>query len=255
MPAEPHAFYEDLAGDYHLMFADWWGSATRQGQVLGTLLAGYGVEPPASVLDCTCGIGTQALPLAARGYRVVGADVSAASVARARSVAVDRGIPIELVTADVRRLGDAVGGRFDAVISFDNSLPHLLTDADLAAALTSARERLRPGGRFAASIRDYDALVRDRVTGVMPAFLDVDGETRIVGQAWQWDEEMRTVRIHVFILRAHDDEWRSPVRVTTYRALRRAELTAALAGAGFRDVEWIEPSPAGYYQPVVTARV
>jgi glycine/sarcosine N-methyltransferase len=249
---EPREFYDLLADDYHLMFRDWWESARRQGEVIGGLLAGLGVEPPATVLDCTCGIGTQALPLAARGYRVVGSDFSAAAVARARELASAHGISIRLVEADVRRLGDVVRERFDAVISCDNSLPHLLTDADLAAALTAIRERLRPGGRFVASIRDYDALVRDRVAGVMPGFM-ADG--RIVGQAWRWDAEMRTVRIHVFILRQHGDEWRSPVRVTTYRALRRAELTAALTGAGFVDVEWIEPSADGYYQPVVTARV
>jgi SAM-dependent methyltransferase len=252
--SDPREFYDQLAGDYHLMFRDWWESARHQGDVIGALLAGHGVEPPATVLDCTCGIGTQALPLAARGYRVVGSDVSAAAVARARELASERDIPIRLVEADVRRLGEVIDSRFDAVISCDNSLPHLLTDADLAAALTAIHGRLHPGGRFVATIRDYDALVRDRVSGVMPGFADIDGEPRIVGQAWQWDEEMRTVRIHVFILRRHDDEWRAPVRVTTYRALRRAEMTAALGIAGFIDVEWIEPGPDGYYQPVVTAR-
>lgn len=248
---DPREFYDQLADDYHLMFPDWWESARRQGDVIGALLARFSVKPPATVLDCTCGIGTQALPLAARGYRVVGSDFSAAAVARAGELASTRDIPIRLVTADVRRLGEVFSERFDAVISCDNSLPHLLTDDDLAAALAAIRARLVPGGRFVASIRDYDALVRDRVSGVMPGFV-ADG--RIVGQAWQWDAEMRTVRIHVFILRQEDGEWRSPVRVTTYRALRRAELTAALTVAGFGDVSWIEPSPDGYYQPVVTAR-
>lgn len=254
MPSDPHEFYEHLAGDYHLMFRDWWDSSCRQGEVLGALLTSHGVEPPATVLDCTCGIGTQALPLAARGYRVVGSDLSAAAVARASSEASARGIPIQLVEADVRRLGDVIDSRFAAVISCDNSLPHLLDDADLAAALTAIHGRLRPGGLFVASIRDYDTLVRDHVSGVMPGFVEVEGEARIVGQAWQWSHDMRTVRIHVFILRQRGDEWRSPVRATTYRALRRTELTAALAGAGFRDVEWIEPATSGYYQPVVTAR-
>lgn len=193
--------------------------------------------------------------LAASGYQVVGSDYTAAALVRARELADERDIPIRLVEADVRRLDAVIDERFDAVLSCDNSLPHLLTDADLAAALTAIHGRLRPGGRFVASIRDYDALVRDRVTGVMPGVVDVDGEARILGQAWQWAPDMRTVRIHMFILRQVAGEWRSVVRATTFRALRRVEFTAALRAAGFADVEWIEPGPGGYYQPVVTARV
>ncbi|HYQ66248.1 class I SAM-dependent DNA methyltransferase [Actinophytocola sp.] len=252
--SDPREFYDQLAGDYHLMFRDWWASSRRQGEILGGLLARHDVQPPATVLDCTCGIGTQALPLAMRGYRVVGSDYSAAAIARATEVAADRKIPIRLVEADVRRLGEVISSSFDAVVSFDNSLPHLLTDADLAAALTSIHDRLASGGLFVGSIRDYDALVRERAGGVMPGVVSVGGEPRIYGQAWQWDEQMRTVRIHMFILRQQDGEWRTVVRSTTFRALRRAELTTALTAASFTDIEWVDPAPDGYYQPVVTAR-
>lgn len=50
--SEPRDFYDQLADDYHLMFRDWWESARRQGEVLGSLLARHGVAPPA-VLDAS----------------------------------------------------------------------------------------------------------------------------------------------------------------------------------------------------------
>lgn len=81
------------------------------------------------------------------------------------------------------------GGSFDAVLSSDNSLPHLRTEDDLAAVLA----RLVPGGVFLASVRDYDTIVRDRVAGVMPTVHGDGGARRIVGQAWTWADEMRTV--------------------------------------------------------------
>lgn len=249
--APAREFYDDLAADYHLMFGDWWASATWQGQVLAELLHRGGIDPPADVYDCTCGIGTQALSLAAQGFRVHGSDLSAAAVARARAQARERGIDVDLDVADVRALP---ARRCDAVVSFDNSLPHLLTDADLAAALRSIRGCLDTGGLFLASIRDYDAILRDGRTGVAPVLHGTGGERRIVGQAWRWAADRRTVEITVFILRPAEDGWRATVGSTTYRALRRTELTALLDAAAFGDIGWLSPEESGYYQPVVVAR-
>lgn len=250
---DPQAFYDSLAGDYHLMFGDWWTQAVWQGEVLDRILRSSGVPDGATLLDCTCGIGTQALPLAARGYRVTGSDLSSSAVARARDEAAARGIPITLGTADVRELTAA--DPFDAVVSADNSLPHLRTEADLGAALRAIRGVLAPGGLLLASVRDYDTLARDRVAGVMPTTYEEDGTRRIVGQSWTWTDDHRTVTFDLFMLRQREDGWTTTVRTTVYRAWRRAELTAALTAAGFTDVVWSDPPESGYYQPVVTARI
>jgi 2-polyprenyl-3-methyl-5-hydroxy-6-metoxy-1,4-benzoquinol methylase len=53
-------------------------------------------------LDCTCGIGTQALPLARLGYRVTGTDISPAAVKRARAEATMRGLDADFKVSDVR---------------------------------------------------------------------------------------------------------------------------------------------------------
>jgi SAM-dependent methyltransferase len=250
--ADPLAFYEDLAADYHLIFGDWWAGATRQGEVLAGLLHDAGVDPPAHVYDCTCGIGTQALPLAAQGFRVTGTDLSPAAVERAGTAAAEHGIDVALGVADLRALP---AGRFDAVISFDNSLPHLLTDDDLAIAVRSMRGCLGTGGAFLASIRDYDAILRDGTAGVEPVAHGSGATRRIVGQTWRWAADRRTVEISMFILRpaAGAAAWSATVRSVTYRALRRAELTAALEAGGFGQVRWLMPAESGYYQPVVRA--
>lgn len=250
----PQAFYDDLAADYHLIFDDWWAGATWQGEVLTRLLHDAGVDPPARVHDCTCGIGTQALPLAAQGFRVTGTDLSPAAVERARAAAAERGIDVRLGVADVRALpAGLLAERSDAIVSFDNSLPHLLTDADLTKAVRSIRGRLEMGGVFLASIRDYDAILRDGTTGVEPVLHGSGADRRIVGQAWQWAADRRTVEITMFILRPAEDGWAAAVHSVTYRALRRAELTAALEAGGFGQVGWLMPAESGYYQPVVRA--
>ena len=80
-------FYDQLAGAYHLIFADWRQAVRRQGGVLDGLRRRQLDGAPLSVLVCSCGIGTQTIGLAERGYRVHGTDISPAAVKRARQEA------------------------------------------------------------------------------------------------------------------------------------------------------------------------
>src|SRR5262249_14721253 len=69
-------FYAALAPQYHLIYGDWRTAIRRQARVLDTLIRRVGGDPPLALLDCTCGIGTQAIGLALLGYRVHGTDLS-----------------------------------------------------------------------------------------------------------------------------------------------------------------------------------
>jgi SAM-dependent methyltransferase len=61
--------------------------------------------PVGTALDAGCGVGTEALWLAAHGWQVTGADISARALAAAQARAADAGIdaPIEWVEADLAR--------------------------------------------------------------------------------------------------------------------------------------------------------
>lgn len=225
------AFYDELADDYHLIFADWDASIARQAAILRGLLG-----DARTVLDAACGIGTQALGLAAAGFDVTATDLSPGAVARCAREAEARGLELRgTAVADLRTLDVGV---FDAVVCMDNALPHLLTDEDLAAACAALHRSLVPGGLLLASIRDYDA----GPTGDPPRAL----EGRTVEQIWEWQDDERYVLRHRIVRDGEVAE-----RRTTYRALRRATLTAALQAAGFEGVAWPE---TGFYQPVVSAR-
>jgi len=86
-PGDAAQFYDALAEYYDLIFEDWDASMARQGGALEQLIrAELGVAVPETVrvLDVACGIGTQALPLALRGFQVTGRDISAGAIARLR---------------------------------------------------------------------------------------------------------------------------------------------------------------------------
>ena len=251
----PAAFYDGLAHEYHSLFDDWWAAAQWHADVVDRLLQSLGVAPPARVLDCACGIGTQAIPLAQRGYELTATDISSEAIARATREAAARAVNLEFAVADMRKLDRSISPPFDAVIACDNAIPHLLDDADLDTALSSIASCLGSGGVFVASVRDYDALRKDGVSGV-PAVLRQRADGReIVGQAWEWSDDLERIRIHLYVLHEQSaGKWRTSVHSTWYRALGRASFNEALLRAGFGDTRWHEPADSGYYQPIVTAR-
>jgi SAM-dependent methyltransferase len=247
-------FYDELADDYAALFADWDASVRRQGQVIDRLVRRCLRSGARSILDCTCGIGTQAIGLSLRGYVVKGTDISGAAIARARVEAARMGVSVPFEVADVRSL-PSVEVPFDVVIAFDNALPHLVEPRDLSAALSSIEAVLRPEGLFLASIRDYDGLLKDRPVGEAPRLFGPAGSRSLVTQAWEWDPTEPTYRLHQFILREQPTgDWSARHLEAGYRALRRGELSEALVRAGFRDVRWLETVKTGFYQPVVSAR-
>lgn len=245
-------FYNDLAEHYHLIFEDWDRSIERQASVLGPLLESRLGPAPLKLLDCTCGIGTQIIGLARRGHTVVASDVSEEAVRRAERETAKRGLTIEFKVADMRELSSLPESNFDAVLAADNSLPHLLSDADLARALESIATRLRPQGIFAASIRDYDSLLSTRPTFQEPAFYSDNGKRRIVHQVWDWQGIEYTVHLH--LAWETDSAWIAKHYATRYRALRRSEFSAVLEASGFHQIEWLTPESTGFYQSIVLAR-
>jgi glycine/sarcosine N-methyltransferase len=248
------AFYDTFAADYHLIFADWAASVEWQGQFLDGLIRSRvdGNPYPLTVLDCACGIGTQAIGLARQdGYRVYATDISSQAIDRARREAEQAQVDVTFAVADMRSLSQAVAGDFDVVIAFDNAIPHLLTDEELQRAARELRAKTRPGGLFLASTRDYDALLKERPETTSHRVIVTPEGKRVVFQVWDWQDEQ--YRVTQFIVIPEGSEWQMRYYSTFYRALRRGTLTRALSQAGFSEVTWLMPEESGFYQPIVIA--
>jgi hypothetical protein len=147
-----------------------------------------------------------------------------------------------------------VPGAFDVVISCDNALPHLLSDADLRLAVRGMWSKLRPGGLLLASLRDYDQILPERPRATTPSVIDGPEGRRIVFQVWDWSADERRYTLHLFINQQTGNGWRVVQATAAYRALLRDELTGVLRENNLIDITWILPEQSGYYQPIVTAR-
>jgi glycine/sarcosine N-methyltransferase len=244
-------FYDELAAEYHLIYEDWSKAIEYQGIVLDRLIRSR-LPDAQSVLDCSCGIGTQALGLAGRGYTVYGTDVSERSLDRARLEAVRRGLDIAFATCDMRDL-ERLQGTYDVVISCDNALPHLLTDEDVGQAFRAMYSKLRPGGLVVIALRDYDKELVERPVTATPR-VNPGPPRKVVVRLHDWDASdspMYTVRFLILI--EGSTGWTVTHHSARYRAIGRQALTLAAAKAGFANIQWHAAKDIGFFQPAMTA--
>lgn len=245
-------FYDGFARDYHLVYGDKWDEAVqRQGAVLDRLIR-HAHPDARDVLDCSCGIGTQAIGLARRGYRVCGSDISERSVERARVEATRLGANVTFSAADFRDLTE-IAGEFDVVISCDNAVPHLLDAADVLKALRAMRSKLRPGGLLVISTRDFDRALVER-PATAPPLLVAGPPRRVVVRLHDWDapdSPLFTVRF--FVLTESGGRWTLAHHSTRYRAITSGALSRAAEDAGLKDITWLSGEDTGFHQPVMTA--
>lgn len=110
-----------------------------------------------NVLDLTCGTGSQVFYLINLGYNVTGSDFSPELVNIARNKALKQGITVKLIDGDMRQLQL---GQFDAVITIDNAIGHLVKD-DFNIALENVYKNLKSGGIYVFDILNLDAMTDD----------------------------------------------------------------------------------------------
>lgn len=243
-------FYDSMASHYDKLFLDWHTTTREQAVILDKLFRNHGFDKSARVLDCACGIGTQAIGVAGLGYCVTGSDISDAELAEAAARAAENNLSIRLVRADFRALSDTFEEQFDIVICMDNALPHMLTKEDLSAAVKSIAGQTVPGGIFVASIRDYDAILMDKPPYSPPYIHNNERGQRVSFQTWSWKADNYELTQYII-----DDHGTPEVHkfVCEYRATRREELSGLLISHGFDDVCWHFPEETGFYQPIVVA--
>jgi SAM-dependent methyltransferase len=97
------------------------------------------------VLHLQCHIGFDAISLARRGARVVGADFSPASLEKARSLARRCDVKVDFVEADATKLPVELHNRFDLVYA---TIGVICWIDDLGAWMRSAASALRGGGKL-----------------------------------------------------------------------------------------------------------
>jgi SAM-dependent methyltransferase len=210
--------YDDLLAELLLERAD-------VDPTLDFLWSALDLTRGARVLDQCCGIGSVAIPLAARGARVVGVDQSARYVERARSDASRAGVEVELAAADARTY--LPPARVDAAFNWWTSFGYA-DDESNARMLERAWAALVPGGAFALDfmnvagvLRGFQRSVVDRKHGiVLVRETEVALDAGVMKKRWTYFLE----------------DGRRVEKESAVRLYMPHDLAAMLRAAGFADV-------------------
>lgn len=244
-------FYDNLASEYDKLFLDWESETFEQAQILSKLFENNGFDKSAQILDCACGIGTQSIGIARLGYNVTASDISDGELKEAKLRADKANVKIRFEKADFRDLSKVFEEKFDIIIAMDNALPHMLSCEDLEKAVKSICLRLKEGGIFIGSIRDYDTLIKTKPPYSPPYIHKTDKGQRVSFQTWDWNGD--NYKLTQYII---DDEktLKTSKFECEYRATCREELTSLFVSNGCSDVSWAFGEETGFYQPIIVAR-
>lgn len=240
-------FYDGLAPLYHLIYPDWDTSITRQAVVLDSVIRETWGEPRGTILDVSCGIGTQALGLAKLGYQVTASDLSKPEITRAETEASKRGLNISFSVADMQKSFDHHARQFKIVISCDNSIPHLLTDDDIYKAFVEFYQCTLPDGGCIISVRDYAA---EDLTNQQVRPYGTRNENGCRWLAMQvWEPHNQMVDVTMYLIQDHGEHGcNTKAFRTTYYAISINRLIELMRKAGYVDVRRIDNR---FFQPLI----
>ncbi|MGD1995743.1 MAG: class I SAM-dependent methyltransferase [Anaerolineae bacterium] len=224
--------YESFSADYD-RFVDW---PSRLAAELPFIEQELETMETRRVLDAACGTGMHAIALAQRGYDVVGADLSQGMVERAQANAADAAVEVRFEAAGFGELSAKVGTGFDAVLCLGNSLPHVLTSADLAAALDDFAACLRPGGLLMIQNRNFDRVLTRHERWMEPQAHQEGELDWLFLRFYDFGPDGRLAFNVVTLRREGGGDWSQQVTSTPLWPLTQAKLIEALDAAGFDEL-------------------
>jgi ubiquinone/menaquinone biosynthesis C-methylase UbiE len=183
--------------------ADVWSGASYErlaetyAPIHDRVVAALALEPGMRVLDVACGTGAVAIRAARAGADVVGVDISADQLAKARRAAAEEGLAVQFDAGDAQELPyadaefDAVASSFGAVFAAD----HERTAAELARVC-------RPGGRLAFTVWPADGWSQQHEKAGRTFSVEADA------REWSQEETVRRLLGDAYELEFRTGGWR-----------------------------------------------
>jgi SAM-dependent methyltransferase len=152
------AWYEEFFGEDYLRMYALTLAPERTVQEVEGIVRLLAPPPGSSILDLCCGHGRHAIPLAQRGYRVTGQDLSEFFLQRAQADAQVEGVSVRWVRGDMREI--PFEDEFDAVINIFTAFGYFESEEEDQKVLQQVHRALKPGGRFLLELKHREDVIR-----------------------------------------------------------------------------------------------
>jgi SAM-dependent methyltransferase len=187
-----------------------------------------------TVLDLTCGTGSQVFYLKKYDYDVVGVDINQKMLDIAQNKVKQQNLSIQFLLGDMRTTHV---GQFDAVLTIFNAIGHLTKD-DFQRTLINIKNNLNEGGLYVFDIFNLNYLLdKDNITKLTMDIQKEDGDTLAREIQYSTIDASGMLASYDIYHRQKGDE--APVISTAFQTLQvysAAELKILLEANGFKVV-------------------
>ncbi len=190
------------------------------------VIEAMGLQPGAQVLDIGCGYGRHAMELAARGFHVVGLDLSTPLLVRGGEEAMRRGLEINFVRGDMRELD--FDAQFDGAYCMFSTFGYFDDETNKKTVSNIARA-LKPGGRVMIEILNRDYVIAD-----LPTRVWWEGEGCVVLEEVELNYFSSRIQVNRSVV---FDDGRQLEQEISVRAYSLHEVGKLMHAAGFRVLE------------------
>jgi SAM-dependent methyltransferase len=151
-------WYESFFGEDYLRIYEPVLTAERTKREVDGIVNLLALPEGSNILDLCCGHGRHAIPLAQRGYKVTGQDLSEVFQREAEKEARMRGVHVDWLHSDMRNI--PFENEFDAVINIFTAFGYLEDQSEDQRVLEQVWMALKPGGLFLVEILHREGFMR-----------------------------------------------------------------------------------------------
>ena len=242
------SFYNQLSPYYKYIFQDWNASVDRQAGILDEVIREYFGDNIHSILDAACGIGTQTIGLAQKGYQLTASDISAGELEKARIEAFNRNLNIDFHLADMRTLGQTFQIKFDLVIACDNAIPHLLSNEEILQTFQQFYQVTTDTGGCIISVRDYESMERGGRKLYPRLVHEIPQGKIVIFDCWEFDGDFYDITMYIVEDTGQPVAKTNVIRGGRYYCVSIPTLERLMKQAGFKSVITLREQ---FFQPLL----
>lgn len=189
------------------------------------------IENPKKILELACGTGNITIPLAKKGYDIIGLDISEDMLTVAKGKSIEKGLDILFIQQDMVFL--EVEAKYDCILSMCDGINYIVDIEDLAQVFDGVYRALQDDGAFIFDISSHYKLKNILGTNTFGENLED------LCYLWEnyFDEDTKTLEMDLTFFIKEGKHYKKEEEYHIQRAYEVDELITILKQSKFKDIK------------------